>query len=328
MDFILYILKKKEYKVKGINMLELLEKIESKKNKLKVFLKNKDNVKILFDWLKVELAYTSNAIEGNTLTRRETALVIEDNIASGSKELKNYLEARNHADAFNYIFACAQNKMPVTENVVLKIHKEILKGIDDSNAGFYRSVRVFISHSRAIPANPVKVPDLMSDMGKWLENAKDEPVLKAIEAHYKLVTIHPFVDGNGRTARLLMNLILLENGFCPMIIHKRDKKMYLRVLETAQTTQNKEPYVKFMLQMLNKSLSIVLNRLNIERADINPNKLLKIGEFSKMAGLPISTIRYWVQIGKLKPMEYTQGGLMLFDKAQLKEIKAKSVKAR
>ena len=171
-------------------------------------------VRNLDDWFRVELTFTSNAIEGNTLTRAETALVVEKGLTVGGKSLREHLEAANHAKALDFVHSLV-SKAPseITAKDVLSIHEMILKGIDDDSAGFYRSVPVRISGSAVIMPNPRKVPDLMDAFQDWLTAPHDlHPVAFAAEAHYRLVTIHPFTDGNGRTARLLMNLLLMHAG--------------------------------------------------------------------------------------------------------------------
>lgn len=301
-------------------MQEIRAKIEENRKKLQKLLQNKDNQKVLDKWLKTELAYTSNAIEGNTLTRRETELAIEEQITTGAKPINDYLEARNHAKAFDFICCGAKNKVKIDENYVLQIHKIILSGIDDTNAGFYRSVRVRISGSQTILPNPFKVPDLMHDFGKWLLEKSDDMLLKAIETHYRLVSIHPFVDGNGRTARLLLNSMLLESGYAPIIIRKIDRKRYLSALETYQTKENSDPYYRFMLTALNRSLKMMIDLLDVEKAEPQ-GKLLTIANFAKLAGLPVSTIRYWMKEGKIKPITYTASGYAMFDEKQVAEVK-------
>ena len=155
-----------------VNMQEIMKKIEENKAILQNLLKNKDNQKTLDKWLKTELAYTSNAIEGNTLTRQETELAIEENLTSGSKPINDYLEAINHAKAFEFILRASKQHVKIDENFVLQIHKIILSGIDDSNAGFYRSVRVRISGSQTVLPNPIKVPDLMKEFGNKYKDKK------------------------------------------------------------------------------------------------------------------------------------------------------------
>lgn len=294
-------------------MRKILSEIEINKEKLIKVLKDKNNKAEFNKWLKTELAYTSNAIEGNTLTRKETQLVIEENLTSSSKPLRNYIEAVNHAKAFCKILELIENDFNLDEKAVLDIHRTILIGLDDTNAGFYRNCRVRISGSNTILPNPLKVPELMEDFYKWLsENIKSEPIT-AIMAHLKFVSIHPFTDGNGRTARLLMNALLLKFGYAPIIVRPTDRKKYLAVIENYQTKNDEETYIKFMLRILNRSMKIAINMFEIENRSTQ-SKLLTISKYAKYKGVPTSTIRYWVEIGKIKPTSYTNAGYMLFEK--------------
>lgn len=291
-------------------MHKLLSEIEENKLKLTKILQNQNNKNEFNKWLKTELAYTSNAIEGNTLTRKETQLVIEENLTSSSKPLRNYIEAVNHAKAFCKILELIDGKSDINERTVLDIHRAILIGLDDINAGFYRNCRVRISCSNTILPNPLKVPELMEDFYKWLnENADIEP-FTAIMVHLKFVSIHPFTDGNGRTARLLMNALLLKYGYAPIIVRPTDRKKYLTAIENYQTKNEEETYIKLMLRILNRSMKVAINMFEVE--DMETTKLLTISKYAKLKGVPTSTIRYWVEIGKIKPTSYTDSGYMLF----------------
>lgn len=217
-------------------------------------------VRNLDDWFRVELTYTSNAIEGNTLTRMETAMILEKGLTVGGKSLVEHLEAKNHAAAFDWLKTRLAKDTPLTEDDILSIHRLILQGIDEANAGYYRSVAVRISGSRVVLPNPLKVPDLMRTFIDWLINAKElHPVELAAEAHYRLVTIHPFVDGNGRTARLLMNLILLMNGYPIVVVSNEDRLHYLSCLEKAQLGGSKEDYLQLIVDSVERSLDIYLD---------------------------------------------------------------------
>ena len=301
-------------------MQEIKQKIADNKARLSQLLKNKDNQKTLEDWLKTELAYTSNKIEGNTLTRRETELAIDEQITSGSKPIKDYMEAINHAKAFEFILEVGKNKTKIDEDFVLQIHKIILTGIDDTNAGFYRSVRVRISGSKTVLPNPLKVPDLMKDFGSWLVQKTDDILVKALEAHYRLVTIHPFIDGNGRTARLLMNAILLENGYAPSIVRSIDRHRYLNSLETYQIKGDGNSYYRFMLTALNRSLKMMIDLLDVNTKEPTKN-MLTISKFAKLCDVPVSSIRYWMNEGKIKPATFTKSGYALFEKNQVRDVK-------
>jgi Fic family protein len=217
----------------------------------------------LDEWFKIELTYTSNAIEGNTLTRQETALVVEKGIAVGGKSLREHLEAINHAKAWDWIRNFSNNKSrQITEKDILAIHEIILKTIDDNNSGRYRNVAVRISGSTVVLPNPLKVPTLMKTFVSWLNAGKKmHPVELAAEAHYRLVSIHPFIDGNGRTARLLMNLILMLHNYPPAIIQKQTRLKYLRALEQAQLGGSIVDYQKLIYQAAANSLNIYLQML-------------------------------------------------------------------
>ena len=294
-------------------MNSVLGEIRANKEKLKILLQNPNNKKEMYKWLKTELAYTSNAIEGNTLTRKEIELVIDDGITSTSKPIKDYIEAINHAKAFEKIIVFLKENKNINENFMLDIHKIILTGLDNDNAGFYRNCRVRISGSTVIMPNPLKVPDLMINFYNWLDENMDNEPLTAILAHLKFVSIHPFVDGNGRCARLLMNTILLQFGFVPIVIRPTDRKRYLSVIENYQLKGDEKPYTNFMLNLLNRTMNVLITMLDTD-IDIEPNKLLTISKYAKLKNVPVSTIRYWIKVGKVKPASYTDSGYMLFKK--------------
>ena len=280
-------------------------------------------VRNLEDWFRIELTYTSNAIEGNTLTRRETALVVEKGLTVGGRSLVEHLEAANHADALNWVqeqVNCKPNN--IKQKDILQIHSMILKGIDDEHAGCYRLVAVRISGSTIVLPNPIIVPDLMVEFVKWIKKASNiHPIELAAEAHYRLASIHPFVDGNGRTARLLMNLILLMTGYPPAIIAKRDRLAYITALEKAQTGGSKDDYLKLIVKAINRSLDIYLKAAQGESAAINyETKLLKIGELARKVQENNSTIRYWTKKGLLEVSEITGAGYQLYDSDMIKRI--------
>ena len=161
--------------------------------------------------------------------------------------------------------------------------------------------------------NPIKVPDLMTNFYNWLSDNMDNEPITAILAHLKFVSIHPFVDGNGRCARLLMNTILLKFGFAPIVIRPTDRKKYLSVVENYQLKGNDKPYLTFMLNLLNRSLKVLITMLDTD-IDLEQNDLLTISKYAKYKNIPISTIRYWIKTGKILPSSYTDSGYMLFKK--------------
>lgn len=301
------------------------DKLTDKKKRLDGFRPLPDTlVRNLDDWFRIELTYTSNAIEGNTLTRRETALVVEKGLTVGGKSLTEHLEATNHAHALDWVKEqVKRSPASLTEKDILHIHDIILKGIDDANAGHYRSVPVRISGSAVVLPNPRKVPDLMQEFMKWLKNCSNvHPIELAAEAHYRLVTIHPFVDGNGRTARLLMNMILLMSGYPAAIIRKRDRLSYISSLEKAQLGGSKDDYLKIIAKAVDRSLDIYLKAANGEDAE-QPESyvLLKIGELAKRTGESNSTIRHWTKEGLLEVAEVTKAGYQLYTQDMIERIK-------
>lgn len=298
-------------------MENLINKIKQQISVLKETFNNPQAVVALHKWLETELAYTSNNIEGNTLTRKETELVIDQGITIGGKPLKDYLEAKNHAEAFRYILEILSKKNDISQDDILKIHSIILKGINDSFAGRYRNISVRISGSAVILPNPMKVPDLMAEFEKYLKEEKDV-IKRAIMAHFKFVSIHPFVDGNGRVGRLIMNLILLQNGLWPIIIRPRDRKKYINSIEKGQLTQDLTSYQEFMYKALERSLDTYIEIFHPKTEEI---KLLKIGEFAKAVGVPISTVRYWLRVGKIAPVSKSAGDFMLFSQEQVAKFK-------
>ncbi len=273
----------------------------------------------LMGWFKVELAYSSNAIEGNTLSRLETAVVIEKGMTIGGKLLREHLEATNHGQAFDFILSLV-GRREIAEADILEIHRIVLSSIDTEYAGRYRDTRVRIAGSDVVFPNHVKIPELM---GKFVEdiNAELGPIQKALNAHYELVTIHPFVDGNGRTARLLMNLILMQHGYPPAIIKPRYRLKYLKALEQAQLGGSKDQYTEFMLKSIDKSMDIYINSVENKELPVSTPRrnLLRIGELAMGAKETIATIRHWIKIGLLEVSDTSESGYQLFDKREIEK---------
>lgn len=302
----------------------LLSQIQTKKTLLdrsKILLINQSS---LTNWFKLELTYTSNAIEGNTLSRAQTAQVVTKNLAIAGKTLNEHQEAINHARAFDWVVKQAtQHKLSISHGMILGLHQIILQNIDDQNAGRYRNTPVRIAGSRVILPNPAKVAELMDNFIIKLKNSSIHPITLAIDAHLELVSIHPFVDGNGRTARLLMNLILLHAGYPPIIVHPEQRSVYLAALEKVQLGGKSNAYYNLMYKSLLDSLDLVLQTVadGEQTKKLATKKLLTIGQMAKLAGEPIPTIRHWTNLGLLSVSEYTPGGYQLFDQAQLKNAK-------
>jgi len=169
----------------------------------------------ILEALYIEYTYDSNRIEGNTLTLRETDLVIHKGLTIGGKPMNEHLEAINHYEAINFIRDLVTSNETFNKHNLLTIHGLILHGLDRENAGRFRQVPVMISGSQHIPPQPWQIDKLMEDYFLYYQQKSTElhPIILAAELHEQLATIHPFIDGNGRTARLVMNLILLKAGY-------------------------------------------------------------------------------------------------------------------
>lgn len=282
-------------------------------------------VRNLEEWFLVELTYTSNALEGNTLSRKETAVVVEKGLTVGGKTLVEHLEATNHAKALKDVLRLAQTPTGELRLAdLLQIHETILRGIDDDNAGHFRTIPVRISGSPVILPNPVKVPDLMEEFMDWLVSDREQhPVELAAEAHYRLVTIHPFTDGNGRAARLLMNLILMQHGYPPAIIRTRDRLKYIGSLEKAQLGGSKEAYNEVIDSAVDRSLDIYLKAALGEGAggeEPREPDLLRIGQLAKETGESNATIRYWTKEGLLQVADTTASGYQLYHPQMIERV--------
>ena len=216
----------------------------------------------------VELTYTSNAIEGNTLTLRETAEVIEHGITVGGKTLRDHLEAVDHYDALLWMRDLAGQAAPVGESAVCELHRRIVARSQPAIAGIYSTSPRRIAGSPVIFPNPAKIPQLMSAFGAWLEAAPPEPAA-AFVAHFRLAAIHPFSDGNGRTARLLMNLLLIRRGYPPVAVRPADRKAYLDSLERASLEEDLGPYQTLMHERLDATMDEYLAVLHEARTDVD-----------------------------------------------------------
>lgn len=211
-------------------------------------------VKNLREDIAVRWTYNSNAIEGNTLTLRETKVVLEG-ITVGGKSMKEHLEATNHVHAIDYIFELVDKDEQLTERIIKEVHSLVLKGIDDTIAGKYRTENVVISGAEHVPSDHLHVPEQMEAFMSWYDGkgASLHPVERAARLHIDLVKIHPFSDGNGRAARLLMNLELMKGGFPPVVVQNDERLAYYEALDTAHTTDNYELFFELTERLVEKS---------------------------------------------------------------------------
>jgi len=200
------------------------------------------------------LPYTSNALEGNSLTLTETKIIIEDGITIGGKPMREHLEVLGHSDAYDLLYELANNH-EITEKEILQLHHLFFKNINEEKAGVYRDCNVIITGSEFELPKYKDVPKLMKEFSDNIPKMKEKyhPVEFAARLHEGLVTIHPFVDGNGRAARLLMNLALLQSGYNITIIPPVVRNDYIVAIQEAQINNNKEPFVSFISEMVLES---------------------------------------------------------------------------
>lgn len=220
-------------------------------------------VKSLREKLLLEWTYNSNAIEGNTLTINETKVVLEG-ITVGGKTLKEHLEVINHRDAIEYVEEIVQKKEPFSEWQIKNLHRLVLKGIDDENAGVYRKQQVFIAGAKHIPPAYYLIKEKMEQLMNWYnhEGIHLHPVERGVVLHAIFVGIHPFIDGNGRTSRLLLNLELMKDGFPPVIIKVENRLEYYEALDKAHTTEDYNDFIFLVKQEVEDSLDLYLSAMS------------------------------------------------------------------
>ena len=225
-----------------MSMEKLLNRIDEYKKVIDDYRPLKpEELKELDDYFRIGTTYSSNAIEGNTLTITETKILIEDGITIGGKPIKDCYEAVGHAKAYDYMLEIARSKdFCFSEEIIKNLHKLFYSGIDVHDAGQYRAHQVFITGTEYIPPKPEEVKRLMKELTDELNDKRNtlHPVILAAYAHRRLVDIHPFTDGNGRCARLLMNMILVNKGYQIVTIPPILRNDYISALKAAQKEHN------------------------------------------------------------------------------------------
>ena len=241
-------------------MNDLFARIDANKQKIDMYRPMREPLlSELRAYYRIGLTWSSNALEGNSLTESETKVVLEDGLTVAGKPLRDHFEAVGHAQAYDAIWALLDPSIALTEADVLLLHKLFYSRIDEAQAGVYRDMRVFITGSRFIPPAQDKVPGLMVEFANWLNTATLHPVEWAAQAHLRFVFIHPFIDGNGRVARLLMNLCLLRHGYTLVIVPPILRSEYIRLLEKAHTDD--APFVDFIAERVLETQKDILRML-------------------------------------------------------------------
>jgi Fic family protein len=236
------------------------------------------------------------------VTLKETYFVINDGLTVKNKSLKDHLEAKNHNEAIHYLYDLIEFKkrQTISEQLIKSLQQLIIKDIEDHEAGKYRDGNVMITGSSHKPPDAYQVPMLMNDFIDWIKKknkSKMHVVQLAAQAHHKLVNIHPFADGNGRTARLFMNLLLLQNGYPMVIILKNDRQKYYRALEKADKGDFKD-IEKFVAQAVERSMDIYLKSIKMP-SNKNENHIL-LSALAKKSSFSEKYLNLLARSGKLE----------------------------
>ena len=231
------------------------QNIDSLKNKLDELrpLKKEAIINLQNNFI-VESTYNTNAIEGNSLTLKETKVVLEG-ITIGGKTLREHFEIINHKDAIFFVEQLAKSDTPLTEFDIKGIHSLILKNIDNKNAGKYRDINVRISGAEHTPPKHFELSLKMNQFIEWYKESRDSlhSIELAARVHVDFVKIHPFIDGNGRTARLLLNLELIKRGYPPIVIKAKNRLSYYEALDLAHVKNDYSYFLKLINEYLIES---------------------------------------------------------------------------
>lgn len=292
----------KPYHIKPIYIsIDLADRIDAKWKKLQ---SKRPLSPIMVSKLRerfmIEATYNSNAIEGNNLTFKETYFVINEGITIKGKSFRNHLEAKSHHEALEFIYDLVENhrQTTISQHLIRQLQSLVIEPIDKSISGIYRSGEVAVTGASHQPPSAIEVPLLMSNLVLWFGHNQNRfhPIELAAVIHHKLVSIHPFVDGNGRTARLLMNIILMQKGYPLVIILKNDRKIYYEALSKADNG-NLIPFVTFVARTVERSLDIYLETLSVTR--IKEDKFLPLSAISKQVKFSAKYLNLLARSGKL-----------------------------
>ena len=258
---------------------ELYERILEKKKRLdSIRPLNKEHLKLIKEQMEIEYIYNSTSIEGNTLSLNETRLILEEGITISGKSLREHLDVINQKEAISWIEEFIKNKAKIKESDIIELHRLTLKAISNYWAGKYKISQNRVLGSKLKTTPPYKVHSEMNNLVYKIENNKEFNTIElAAYVHHELVRIHPFVDGNGRTARLLMNLILMREGYPPIVIAKKERKKYFESLEKAHFG-NFRDFFNFIARAAERSLNLYLNALTPATKN---NELIPLSELAK-----------------------------------------------
>lgn len=280
----------------------LIERIDAKKRRLDALRPLPvAAVRKLREQSELEMTYNSNAIEGNSLTLKETFWVVNEGLTIKGKPIKDHLEAKNHTEALAFLHDLIDNgkRHTISEQLVRSLHQLVVHDTDKDWAGRYRTSDVMITGTDHRPPEALDLPQCMSELIAWArrESARLHPIELAALFHHKLVHIHPFFDGNGRTARLAMNIFLLQSGYPLAIILKNDRKKYYRVLAEADHG-NTLPLVRFIAQAVERSLDLYLDA--ITPATSRKKRFVTLAELARGSPYSAKYLNLLARSGKLE----------------------------
>lgn len=243
-----------------MDMLQKVDCFQKEINSLRPF--EGDMLEQIKDYYRIGLTWTSNALEGNTLTESETKVLLEDGLTVGGKPLRDVLEAVDHAKAYDYMFTMLQSRS-ITEQTALRLHELFYRNIEPEYAGRYRDIKVIITGSHHPTTAPEKLDREMGRLFEWVKEEREHyhPVAFAAELHKRFVFIHPFKDGNGRVSRLLMNTALIQDGYLPVIIPPVLRMEYISLLERAH--EDAVPFIDFIAERELESQKEILRLFQI-----------------------------------------------------------------
>lgn len=295
---------------------DLLARIEEKRKKLSALRPlDKHQLMLLKMEMQIEYAYNSTSMEGNSLTLDETRMVIQEGMTIKGKPLREHFDVINQKEAMERLEVWVKDKGDVKESDILELHKITMKGISDFWAGKYKTMpnRVLGSKVRRTP--PYMVKEEMKSLVKFINRNPEglHPVELAAVAHQIFAKIHPFLDGNGRTARLLSNLLLMMRGYPPNTILNRERKRYFETIERAHLG-NKESFISFFARSLERVLDLYLNALKPATRD---NELIPLSELCKETAYSQEYLSLLARRGKLQAVK--MDGIWHSSKEKLKK---------
>ena len=281
-------------------------------------------VQKLREQMEIEMTYNSNAIEGNSLTLRETWLVLNEGMTIKGKPLKDHLEAKDHKEALDFLYELVSGKRcTISEHLIRQLHQLVVQGTEKEWAGRFRNGAVIIGGAKHVPPDALDVPRQMASMMRWLK--QNQRKLHTVELsallHHKLAAIHPFFDGNGRTARLVMNIILMMKGFPLAIILKNDRKKYYDVLQKADGG-DLAPLTLFVAQAVERTLDLYLRTFAREK----PGKLITLGEVSSNTPYSQKYINLLARTGRIFALK--RGRIWYTTKAAIEEYRKGRLRKR